>query len=244
MENAYKLLAIQKNISNSKAKELIDRGIVYIGDQKVKIARGLMDDDVHFRVEDFSDIEVIFEDFDIIAVNKPAMMDSYDLEKKFEGSHLIHRLDRETSGVLLLAKNEEFLAQAIDAFKKRVVVKEYVAWIEGIVYEEMEIKLPISTYKRGGKAFSKVDMKLGKSAITKVKPQEIQGKKSKVSLFIESGRTHQIRVHLSSINHPIVGDSQYGSKTSSKRILLHAKAISLLGYNFEAREPKEIYKYK
>jgi len=134
-----------------------------------------MDDDVHFRVEDFSDIEVIFEDFDIIAVNKPAMMDSYDLEKKFEGSHLIHRLDRETSGVLLLAKNEEFLAQAIDAFKKRVVVKEYVAWIEGIVYEEMEIKLPISTYKRGGKAFSKVDMKLGKSAITKGKTSRDSG---------------------------------------------------------------------
>jgi len=243
MENAYKLLAIQENISNSKAKELIDRGVVYIGDKKVKIARGLMDDDVRFRVEEFNDIEVIFEDDDILAVNKPSMMDSYDLEKKL-GFSLIHRLDRETSGILLLAKNEEFLAKAIAAFKKRVVIKEYVAWVEGVIYEEMEIKLPISTYKRGGKAFSKVDMKLGKNAITKVKPEEIQGKKSKVLLHIESGRTHQIRVHLSSVNHPIVGDTQYGSKTTSKRILLHAKSISLLGYTFEAREPKEIYKYK
>ena len=92
--------------------------------------------------------------------------------------------------------------------------------------------------------FSKIDKKKGKPATTVVRPIEIQGKKSKVEIEIKTGRTHQIRVHLAYIGHPIVGDERYGSVTRSKRILLHAKYISLLGYSFEAKEPKDIIKYK
>jgi 23S rRNA pseudouridine1911/1915/1917 synthase len=246
MEKAYKLLAMQEGISNKRAKELIDRGLVYVFDRKVKIARANMPEDTRFRVEKIDDIDIIYEDDKIVAINKPALMDSYELVDMIDDNHieLIHRLDRDTSGVLLLARDNDFLKKAIEAFKRREVKKRYVAWIEGVFFEEMVIDTPISTYKRGGKAFSKIDKKKGKPAVTIIRPLEIQGKKSKVEIEIKTGRTHQIRVHLSYIGHPIVGDERYGSVTRSKRILLHAKYISLLGYTFEAKEPKDIIKYK
>jgi len=244
VEKAYKILAQQRGISNKRAKELIDSGLVYVADKKVKIARALMPFDTKFRVESIDDIEVIYEDRDIIAVNKPALVDSYTLADSFPEAKLIHRLDRETSGVLLLAKNREFLERAILEFRARRVKKVYVAWVEGIFFEEIEINQPISTFKRGGKSFSKIDTKKGKEAVTIVRPILIQGKKSKVEIEIKTGRTHQIRVHLSSIGHPIVGDERYGSPTKTKRILLHAKKISILDYSFEAKEPKDIVKYK
>ena len=243
-DKAYKLLAMQLGISNKRAKELIDRGLVYVGDRKVKIARALMPEDTKFRVELPEKIEKIYEDENLIVVNKPALLDVYEVEAEFKNAKLIHRLDRETSGVLLLAKSEDFLKKAISEFKNRRVKKHYVAWVEGVVYEDMVINKPIHTFKRGGKAVSKIDKKLGKEAITIVKPNEVQGKKSKVDIEIKTGRTHQIRVHLSSVGHPIVGDEEYGSPTKTKRILLHAKKIELLGKVYEAKEPKEIEKYK
>jgi len=244
VEKAYKILAQQKQISNKRAKELIDSGLVYVADKKVKIARALMPFDTKFRVERVDDIEIIYEDENILALNKPAMLDSYMVADNFPDAKLIHRLDRETSGVLLLAKNREFLERAILEFRNRRVKKVYVAWVEGVFFEEIEINKPISTFKRGGKSFSKIDSKKGKEAITIVRPILIQGKKSKVEIEIKTGRTHQIRVHLSSIGHPVVGDERYGSPTKTKRVLLHAKRLSLLGYEFEAKEPKDIIKYK
>jgi len=246
MQKAYKLLALQEEISNKKAKELIDRGLVYVLDRKVKIARADMPDNTRFRVETIEKVNIIYQDENIVAINKPALLDSYELADAIEEdeTELIHRLDRDTSGVLLLARNNEFLQNAIQAFKSRKVKKRYVAWIEGVFYEETTIDTPIATHKQGGKAFSQINEKRGRPAVTVVRPIEIQGKKSKVEIEIMTGRTHQIRVHLSSIGHPIVGDERYGSVTRSKRILLHAKAISLLGYAFEAKEPKDILRYK
>ena len=242
-DKAYKVLANQLDISNKRAKELIDRGLVYVGDKKVKIARAPVGVDTKFRVEMPSKIEKIYEDSDLLVVNKPAFLDSYEVEAEFEGTKLIHRLDRETSGVLLLAKSDEFLKKAIEAFRNRLVKKFYVAWVEGVVYEEMVIDLPIHTIK-GPKSISKIDKKLGKEAVTIVKPNMIQGKKSKVDIEIKTGRTHQIRLHLAHVGHPIVGDELYGSPTKAKRILLHASKISLFGKEYIAKEPKDIQRYK
>ncbi len=245
MEKAYKLLALQEGISNKKAKELIDRGLVYYLDRKIKIARAQMPKDTRFRVESIDNVKIIYQDENIVAVNKPALLDSYELATALDGdAKLIHRLDRDTSGVLLFARDDEFLQNAIEAFKQRKVKKRYVAWVEGVFCEERKIDAPIVTHKQGGKAFSQINKERGQPAVTVVRPLEIQGKKSKVEIEIMTGRTHQIRLHLSSIGHPIVGDERYGSVTRSKRILLHAKAISLLGYAFEAKEPRDIQKYK
>jgi 23S rRNA pseudouridine1911/1915/1917 synthase len=242
-EKAYKVLAEQKGLSNKKAKEMIDRGLVYVGDKQVKIARAEINTQTRFRIEYPEEIEILYEDDNIIAVNKPAQMDSYDIQDAIEGAELLHRLDRDTSGVLLLGRNETFIKKAINEFKNRRVVKEYVAWVEGVVYEPIEIDEPIHTIKKG-KAFSMIDPVRGKKAHTLVKPEELQGKKSKVHIEITTGRTHQIRVHLAHAGYPIVGDEQYGSRTKSKRILLHSAKMKLFEYEFSAKEPKDIQKYK
>lgn len=242
-DKAYKVLALEQGISNKKAKELIDRGIVYVEDKKVKIARADISTDTIFRIEYPEKIEILYQDEDILAINKPAQVDSYDIQDAIDGAILLHRLDRDTSGVLLLGKNEAFVERAIEEFKARRVEKHYVAWVEGVFFEEVEINEPIFTIKKG-KAFSIIDPVRGKKAHTIVKPEELQGKKSKVHIEITTGRTHQIRVHLAHIGHPIVGDEQYGSRTQAKRVLLHSSKIKILDYEFNAREPKEIAKYK
>ncbi len=242
-EKAYKVLAEQKGLSNKKAKELIDRGLVYVGDKQVKIARAEISTDTKFRIEYPEDIEILYEDENIIAVNKPAQVDSYDIQDAIEGAELLHRLDRDTSGVLLLGKNHEFIEKAIKEFKNRRVEKHYVAWVEGVVYEPIEIDEPIHTIKKG-KAFSMIDPVRGKKAYTLIKPEEVQGKKSKVNIEIKTGRTHQIRLHAAHVGHPIVGDEQYGSRTQSKRILLHSAKMKIFDYLFEAKEPKDIARYK
>ncbi|BAF70613.1 RluA family pseudouridine synthase [Nitratiruptor sp. SB155-2] len=236
-EKAYKVLAQQLGISNKKAKELIDRGLVYVGDKKVVIARGLIDTDTKFRIKRIEKPEILFEDEKILAINKPAHITSEEI-KEDSGYELLHRLDKETSGVLLLVKNEAFRKKAIEEFRKSRVYKEYVAWVEGIVAEPYEIDYPILTIKKDGKAKSRLSASKGKPAKTYVEPLEIHGKKSKVKAVIETGRTHQIRVHLARTDHPILGDTLYGGKPW-KRMMLHAKRIKLFDYEFEAPEPKD-----
>jgi len=243
MEQAYKLLAQNREISNKKAKELIDRGLVFVGDRQLKIARATLPEDTVFRVEMPEDITILYQDAQMVAVNKPAGLDSYEVQDAIAGAELLHRLDRDTSGVLLLGKSEAYIKEAIKAFKQRKVTKEYVAWVEGVVHEEMTIDAPIHTIKKG-KAFSKIDERIGKPAHTVVTPDEVQGKKSKVKVVITTGRTHQIRVHLASVGHPVVGDTQYGSRTRAKRTLLHARKIALLGQEYIAPIPADIKRYK
>ncbi|MEA2111114.1 MAG: RNA pseudouridine synthase [Campylobacterota bacterium] len=228
---------MQEEISNSQAKTLIDRGLVYVGNKKVIIARGDIDKKTEFIVQKVEKAKIIFENDDLVVVDKPAFINSDELERQFSGSRLLHRLDRETSGVLMLVKNEEYREKAIKAFKKDEVYKEYVAWVEGVFTEEVIIDKPIITQKRKNKAYSKIARQGGRSAKTEVYPLEVSGKKSKVKCIIHEGRTHQIRVHLRSIDFPICGDEQYGGKRF-KRVLLHAKKVKLLGKTFESKEPK------
>ncbi len=236
-DKAYKVLAAQLGISNKKAKELIDRGLVYVGDRKVEIARGEIDTKTKFRVKQVERPEVLLEDEYLLAVNKPAHITSEEIAKD-SGYKLLHRLDKETSGVLLLVKDEEFRKKAIEEFRAERVYKEYRAWVEGIVAEPFEIDYPILTIKRGGKAFSRLSRSKGKPAKTMVEPLEVHGKKTKIKAVITTGRTHQIRVHLARAGHPILGDSLYGGKSWS-RLMLHAKRIKLLDYDIEAPEPKD-----
>ena len=241
LEKAYKLLAIQEDISNSKAKELIDRGLVYAGNRKVAIARGELDDKTKFRVEKLSAAEIIFEDDKVIVINKPPFVSSEEIVKRFDGAVLLHRLDKETSGVLVLTKDEEFRLEAIEAFKNDKVYKEYVAWVDGIVIDEIVIDKPIKTQK-GHTAKSKIDRN-GKPAITEVYPLMATSKRSKVKLVIHQGRTHQIRVHLRSEGHSVVGDTLYGGREAA-RVMLHSRKMELLGYKFEAKEPGIFKKYE
>lgn len=239
MEKAYKLLAIQEGISNSKAKELIDKGVVTVGGKKLQVARGEIREDTVFKVKDIANARIIFEDDDILAVDKPAFLNAQEVEKKFPQAVLLNRLDKETSGVMLMAKNEEFRRRAIKEFKNHKVYKEYVAVVEGKVVEEVTVDLPISTIK-GKTAKSRIDLVHGKPAKTTIYPYMVEGKKSKVKIVIEDGRTHQIRVHLQYAGFPIIGDLQYGKSSNQvQRVMLHSKITRILGYEFQAKEPKE-----
>jgi len=243
MEKAYKLLAFQEGISNGKAKELIDKGVVTVGGKKLQVARGEMKEDTVFKVKDIANARVIFEDDDILVVDKPAHLNSQEVEKKFPQAVLLNRLDKETSGVMLLAKNEEFRKKAINEFKNHKVYKEYVAIVDGKIVEEEVIDMPISTIK-GKTARSRIDEQHGKPAKTTVYPNMVEGKKSKIKIIIENGRTHQIRVHLQYAGMPIIGDLQYGKPSNQvTRVMLHSKVTRILGYEFQAKEPKEFFHF-
>ena len=239
-EKAYKLLAEQEGISNGKAKTLIDKGLVRVAGRKVTIARGEIDVRSNFAIKDVNDLRIIFQDDDIMAVDKPAFLTADEIARKFPDYLLLNRLDKETSGVMLFAKNKEFQNKAISEFKANRVYKEYVAVVEGKFIDETEIDKPILTIKHSGKARSTIDKKAGKSAKSTVYPMYVEGNKSKVKIVIDTGRTHQIRVHLNSIGFPIIGDGTYGKLSPNvQRVLLHSKVTEILGYKFEAKEPRE-----
>ena len=235
-EKAYKLVALQEGISNSQAKSMIDRGLVYVGNKKVMIARGEIDDKTSFRVTKIEKPKVIFENDDLLVVDKPAYVNSDEIERMYKDAQLLHRLDRETSGVLMLVKDEDFRQKAIKEFKKDNVYKEYIAWVEGIVSEPVDIDKPILTTKKNNRASSNVSQK-GKPARTEVFPDIVSANKTKVKCIIHHGRTHQIRTHLRYIEHPIVGDEQYGGRRA-KRVMLHAYKVRLLDMEFTSPEPK------
>lgn len=242
-DKAYKLLAIQENISNNKAKELIDKGLVSVNGQKLVVARGMISDKSVFKVKEIPNIKVIYEDDDVIAVDKPAYLNAKEVEDLVPEAVLLNRLDKETSGVMLLAKNEEFRKRAVKEYAQNKVYKEYVAIVEGKLIDEITVDEPLSTFK-GKRANTRIDHKHGKPAVTHIYPYLIEGKKSKVKIVIENGRTHQIRVHLQHAGYPIIGDLQYGVKSNQvHRVMLHSKITKIFDYVFEAREPKEFYHF-
>ncbi|RDU65181.1 RNA pseudouridine synthase [Helicobacter sp. MIT 14-3879] len=229
-DKAYKILSIKSNISNREAKNLLDAGLVYSNGKKIR-ASDIISNKIPLKILEIEDIEVLFKDSNILALNKPNIVDSSILEQKFSDYSLLHRLDKPTSGVILLAKkNSNFYNKAVDEFKNKAVYKEYLALVSGIVAEEITIDKPISTFKNHY-AKSKIDFKNGKSAITKITPLKLYGKKTLLKVVITTGRTHQIRIHLSSINHPILGDSVYGG-ISYKRLMLHSYKINIFNYKF------------
>ncbi|WP_069637947.1 RluA family pseudouridine synthase [Campylobacter pinnipediorum] len=235
-EKAYKLLALQEGISNNEAKELIDSGLVFAKGQKLAIARAMLNINTKFTVQKLQEPKKIFEDENLIAIDKPAFITSEKISEMYK-TPLLHRLDRETSGVLLLVKNEEFAKIAINEFKNMRVKKTYVAAVKGIFSEDVLVNEPILTIKGKGGAISKIS-KDGKEAISRVSPLMVVGKKTLLKVEIDTGRTHQIRVHLASLNAPIVGDEKYG-KNRANRMFLHAYSIEILKYKFKSFLPSE-----
>lgn len=227
-------------------------------------------------------IHTIFEDEHILVLNKPSRMvvnvsntatkDTLQqfLEKKlsvelakadkgsefYKRSGLVHRLDKETSGVILSAKDEDTFKTLQAQFKSRGVQKEYVALVLGqIEQEKIEINAPIARNPNKKTSFAVVSE--GKSATTrveKIKDLSIDSMQmTLIKAFPKTGRTHQIRVHLAAMNHPIVGDDLYAGRKRSVitrsrfgRLMLHAHKITFKHPNsgetvtFEATLPSEL----
>lgn len=239
MNNAYKILAAQENISNKKAKSLIDSGLVSVGNQKVNLARNLYKINTKFNIKQVESAKKIHEDEDILVIDKPSFTNSSDIEKKFNYP-LIHRLDFGTSGVLCLAKNENFRQKVIQEFKEQKVVKIYYALVNGIFSEEIEVNEPIKSIKKNNKIKSIISSD-AKPATSIIQPYKIIGKKSLLKIQILTGRSHQIRVHLNFLKFPIIGDTQYGGVTH-ERIMLHAHQICFFDYKFYSKLPKDFTK--
>jgi len=235
-EKAYILLARQEGISNRAAKELIDRGAVYVKEKKLKIARGLLPVNSKFKIEKILPIRKIYEDEYILVVDKPAFITSEEISKKYN-LPLLHRLDKETSGILVLVKNEDFRKEAVNEFKNKNVYKEYLLWVKGIISEAQIIDLPIKVMKTKSASFAKISAE-GEEAVTEIEPILAFRSKSKIKAVIHTGKTHQIRAHLKAIDHPIIGDEKYGGE-AYKRVMLHHHKFKLFDYEFISPEPRD-----
>ena len=198
-------------------------------------------------------IDVIYEDDDILVVNKPKGLVVHPANGNWTGtlvnaimSHckdslsgiggelrpgIVHRLDKDTSGLLVVAKNDKAHIRMSEQIKNREVKKTYIALVRGTVAEnEATINMPIGRSNKDRKKMAVV--KNGKEAITHFKVlNRITTSKGTYTLLevkIDTGRTHQIRVHLSEIGHPVVGDIVYSNGKNEFEILgqcLHAKRL-------------------
>ena len=188
-------------------------------------------------------IEVIYQDTNFIVVNKPAGLTMYpapghasytlvnallhkfpDLEKFGNTLRpgIVHRLDKDTSGLVIIARNEGARRELIDLFKKRSMVKGYIVLVKGkLEPENGAIEAPIGRKPTDRKKMAVTSC--GKPARTDYKVIRYINQYSLIEAKIHTGRTHQIRVHFASIGYPVVGDSIYGVKTAVlKRQFLHA----------------------
>jgi len=195
--------------------------------------------------------KIIYEDKNFLALDKPAgllvhktkiskeltlvdwLLENYlgiknvgDEPKTRPG--IVHRLDRDTSGVILIAKNQKYFEYLKNLFQNRQIKKTYLALVYGEIKPKIGIiEKPISL-KPGSVKRTIWKGKMEKEAITEYKLVKFLKGFSLVRVYPKTGRTHQIRIHLASIGHPIVGDNLYGPKINPlglNRLFLHAESL-------------------
>ncbi len=184
-------------------------------------------------------LNILYEDDNIIAVNKPEGISSIRendksavtvhsiLQKEYdEKLFIVHRLDKDVSGVLLFAKNSSAHKFLNKQFENHLIQKKYIALVHGIIREDSG--LINKKIRQFGSGRMGVDEIKGKKSTTKFDVLERFNSFTLLKLTPETGRRHQLRVHLYSIGHPIVGDLHYGEKSLQKnfsRLMLHAEEI-------------------
>lgn len=181
-------------------------------------------------------LHILYEDEALIFVNKPAGLvvqqrtfqpdEPYlhDLVNRQIGPvFLMQRLDRGTSGVIFFSKRGDLNVRLTRQFEKKRIRKTYLAICRGELHEEQTIDAPIA--RTGAITFGVRDH--GKRAVTHVKARDANRSGSLLEIDLETGRTHQIRVHLSAIGHPLAGDWLYGEEDAS-RPMLHAAQLEML----------------
>ena len=187
-------------------------------------------------------LNVLYEDSDVLAVDKPAGLLSVPgktedladcllarVQLAFPDALLVHRLDRDTSGVMVFAMTAHAQRHLSMQFEKRVVKKTYVARVAGEVAEKSgEIDLPLIV-DWPNRPLQKVCHETGRSAFTKWVRQKVEDGESRLRLMPKTGRSHQLRVHCLSMGHPILGDPLYAPQTADNypRMMLHAEEIRL-----------------
>ena len=203
-------------------------------------------------------IEILFENENFLIINKPSslVIHPYDysteytlvdfLHEKYPEifsiennvalqdkrtiplGGIVHKLDRDTSGVLVVAKNQKTFDELKTQFRNHTTVKTYEALVEGVIESNsFTIDAPLGRSKKDYKQSTNPENPRGelREAITDVTVLKRNTTTTLVQLLPKTGRTHQLRAHMSSIGHPIVGDKAYGSTQESSRIMLHAKSL-------------------
>ena len=226
---------IKKNSYKVKVGDVIEINIPEVKDTKIE-------------AQDIP-IDIAYEDSDIIVVNKPKGLVVHPANGNPDGTlvnavmnickdslsgiggekrpGIVHRLDKDTSGLLIVAKNDRAHIKMSEQIKNREVTKKYIALVKGIIKEdEATINMPIARSKKDRKKMA-VD-RAGKEAISHFKVITRYDKYTLLEIKIDTGRTHQIRVHMSEIGHPVVGDEVYSNGKNEfgvKGQMLHAKSL-------------------
>jgi len=151
---------------------------------------------------------------------------------------IVHRLDRDTSGLLLAAKTHRALTSAHEAFKRGLAVKEYLCWARGF-WELSALKQPVELCdlleKSGARGQEKMHAGSGRQARLTATPLVIESGRTLLRIRLHTGRTHQIRAQLCSRHHPVIGDAKYGG--GKPPMYLHAWRLALFEERFEALPP-------
>ncbi len=262
-----KVLAEKLYFSNRLMRKLEDSGNIYLNDKKAKLDKNTYIDDI-LRV-DFEDeeniykgnnidLDILYEDEDILALNKPAYIlvhpskeerkdtlangvvtyfKSKDIKRKIR---FVNRLDMNTSGVVLLAKNSYGQSRLMREMKKNKVTKKYLAIVEGY-FEKEAGEISKSIGLASGENIKRNVMDSGDFCKTKYKVvEELKNNLSLVEVELETGRTHQIRVHMAYLNHPLLGDELYGETSK----LIDRQALHCLEMIFESTRSKKIVSVK
>lgn len=250
---------LDKNLSRTTIQRLIEENKICVNNKKEKASYKVSIGDIitieeeqakeiDLKAQDIP-VEVLYEDKDIIVVNKPKGLVVHPANGNPDGTlvnavmnickdtlsgiggeirpGIVHRLDKDTSGVIIIAKNDIAHINLSNQIKNREVKKIYIALVRGVIKEnEATINMPIgrSTKDRKKMAVSKN----GKEAVTHFKVLERFENYTLLQIKIDTGRTHQIRVHMSEIGYPIVGDYIYSNGKNPFGVIgqmLHAKSI-------------------
>ena len=215
-------------------------------------------------------LNICYEDEDLIVLNKPAGIVMHPGAGNFDNTivnalidynksslsnigdelrpGIVHRIDKNTSGILLIAKSKEVAQSITMLFKENKIKKKYLTVVEGKLKKRIgKITLPITKKKIAGLEKMFIDPESKEKAETSYKVIDYKKGLSLLEVYPKTGRKHQIRVHLQSINHPILGDNKYNKtndeykEVSSEKMHLHAKEVQLVlnnnKYFFKASLP-------
>ena len=250
---------LDKEISRSMIQKLLDENKIKVNDKLQKASYKTKLNDI-ITLEEIIvketklipqdiPIDIIYEDSDIIVVNKPKGMVVHPANGNPDGTlanaimnickdslsgiggeirpGIVHRIDKDTSGLLIIAKNDKAHINLSQQIKNREITKRYVALVRGVVKEnKATIDMPIGRSNSDRKKMSV--KKDGKNAITHFEIIKRYNGYTYLDLKIDTGRTHQIRVHLSEIGYPIVGDEVYSNGKNPFNVkgqMLHAKSL-------------------
>lgn len=251
--------SVDTDITRTSAQRLIEDGNILVNGKNEKVSYKIQENDkisveipepkqIELKAQDIP-IEIVYEDSDIIVVNKPKGMVVHPANGNPDGTlvnaimaickdslsgiggeirpGIVHRIDKDTSGLLIVAKNDNSHVKMSEQIKNHEVKKTYIALVRGVFKEnEATIDMPIGRSISDRKKMAV--NKNGKDAITHIKVLKRFDKYTLLQVNIETGRTHQIRVHLSHIGYPIVGDYTYSNGKNEFDVIgqcLHAQKL-------------------